>query len=359
MKLKYLRDRFVESSIARLIKEKKWISFGGITLLIIIFTMFFWFNSMLKPRDITSEVFVSFEVDRNSNARELAQKMKEEGLIKNSFVFNVYARLNKLDAKIKSGKYLLSSSMAPAEILDKLVSGNAIDESVKTTIPEGSNLEKVALILEKNKLISKESFVEKAKVHFFKEKYSFLKDFPSDNSLEGFLFPDTYYFSPGEKASYYIERMLDRFKDVYFDKIEPQLREKKDMNLYELITLASIVEAEAVLEKERPIIAGVFYNRLNVDMPLQSCATVEFALGEHKEVLSNKDTQINSPYNTYINTGLPPGPIGAPGLSSILAVLNPKKVDYFYFVAKGDGSHVFSITYEEHIKAQREIQKNR
>ena len=132
-----------------------------------------------------------------------------------------------------------------------------------------------------------------------------------------------------------------------------------ELTPYQVVTLASIVEAEAKLERERPIIAGVFHNRLKIGMPLQSCATVAYALGEHKEELSLADLEVNSPYNTYKVSDLPPGPIGAPGLSSMLAVANPASVDYLYFVAKGDGSHIFSKTYSEHLKAQTIIESKK
>ena len=147
--------------------------------------------------------------------------------------------------------------------------------------------------------------------------------------------------------------MLDRFENIYFGKVNPILKENKfEYTLYQIITLASIVEAESKLENERPVIAGVFYNRLKKGMPLQSCATIAYVLDEHKEILTLDDLEVDSLYNTYKNNGLPPGPIGSPGLSSIMAAVNPSKVDYLYFVAKGDGSHVFSKTYADHIKAK-------
>jgi len=347
----------VENKIYIHIKQKKWF-YVGIIAISISYMMFIWFNCMLNPKDSTSKAFISFEVNKGSSAKQLTCEMQNKGLIKNSFVFNLYARANKLDAKIKSGSYLLSPSMSVAEILDTLVLGDSVNNDIKVTIPEGSNLEKIASLFDKNDLVSRESFLEHAIIENFKEEYTFLKELPPEGTLEGFLFPDTYYMPKGKGPEFYIDILLNRFDQVYSRDIAPILsKDDRKLSLYEIITLASIVEAEAQLENERPIIAGVFYNRLKQGMALQSCATVEFALGEHKEVLSFKDLEVDSPYNTYVNPGLPPGPIGVPGLSSIMATIKPEETDYMYFVAKGDGSHIFNLTYSEHIKSQKEIEK--
>ncbi len=186
----------------------------------------------------------------------------------------------------------------------------------------------------------------------FVNEYEFLKD-PKIITLEGFLFPDTYYISEDLNEEEIIKIFLDRFNQIYIENDISEHILEKNISLNDFITMASIVEREAVKPEERAIISGIFYNRLGIDMPLQSCATVQYILKERKPILSIADTKINSPYNTYINKGLPPTPIASPGLDAILATLNPNKTDYIYFVAKGDGGHEFSKTYEEHLRAKK------
>ena len=358
MKIRHLLNTLAEGNIYANIKRQKWLYFVVIVVCIVCFTCL-WFKSMLNPKDSMSEAVVSFEVKKGATARQLAKQMLDEELINNTLVFKIYARLNKLDAKIKSGNYLLSPAMSTAEILEVLVSGDFCNNDVKITIPEGSSLENIAYLFDKNNLVTKDIFLEHAFVERFKDKHAFLNELPSEATLEGFLFPDTYYMPKDKEPDYYIDILLNRFQEVYFNKVEPLMKENPELDLYELVTLASIVEAEAQLDEERSIIAGVFFNRLKKGMALQSCATVGFTLGEHKEVLSLEDLEVDSPYNTYMYSGLPPGPIGAPGLSSMMAAADPAKTDYLYFVAKGDGSHIFNITFDEHLKAQKEIQKMR
>lgn len=359
MNIKYLYHRFTESSVLRYIKNRKKITLITFILITLTVLTVMWFKSMLRPKNAADKTFIEFEVSSGISANQLAVNMQEQGIIKNQFVFKLYAKLNGKDAAIKSGKYYLSPSMTPEKILDKLVKGDVVNDDIKVTIPEGSTLNTIAEILSEKGLISKEDFSDCLEIENFKEKYSFLRDFPPNAGLEGFLFPDTYFLPPGKNADFYIEMLLKRFEDVYFSKVDMILKENQiEYTPYQIVTLASIIEAEAKLESERPIIAGVFYNRLEKGMPLQSCATIEYVLDEHKEVLSLDDLKIDSPYNTYKINGLPPGPIGAPGLSSMLVAVNPAKVDYLYFVAKGDGAHIFSRTYAEHLNAQNKIQNN-
>jgi len=357
---KYLYHRLIESSAIKYVKDRKKIASVIIIFIMIPVLTLIWFKSMLSPKNIANTILVEFEVTSGSTAKQLAAKMQDQGIIKNQFVFKLYAKLSGKDNKIKTGKYYLSPSMSPEKILDKLVKGENINEDIKVTIPEGSTLKTIAAIFSEKGLVSEEDFFKSLHIDKFKYKYSFLKDFPPNSTLEGFLFPDTYLLPPGKNAEFYIDILLKRFKDVYFNKVDSVIKENKiEYTPYQVVTLASIVEAEAKLESERPIIAGVFHNRLKIGMPLQSCATVAYALGEHKEELSFADLEVNSPYNTYKVSDLPPGPIGAPGLSSMLAVANPASVDYLYFVAKGDGSHIFSKTYSEHLKAQTIIESKK
>lgn len=315
------------------------------------------FNFMLSSRGPLNEAFLQFEVESGMTTKQLAERLLEKGIIKNPLVFNIYAKMYGYDVQIKSGKYLVSPSMSSVEIIEKMVSGEVIKDDVRVTIPEGITLEQIAQIFENNGLVSKEEFLTASKPDNFKGEYEFLRDFPQNSDLEGFLFPDTYFLPKDKPAQYYVEVLLNQFKEVCIDNLDLLSKsEDTGLSLRETIVLASIVEAEAKLDNEKPIIAGVFYNRIKTRKPLESCATVEYALKEHKEVLTLKDLEIESPYNTYKYVGLPPGPIGVPGLKSIAAAVNPEDVEFLYFVANGDGSHTFSKTFYDHIKATKRIQ---
>ncbi len=327
---------------------------------ILVVLAFIFFSLMLSPKNISDNNDRSFTVKRGIPAKHLAMELERQGLIKNSFAFNFYAKLKGLDMKIKSGTYVLNPSMTAHEVLSKMVSGDIKSDDIVVTVPEGSTLEQIAGIFEKQNLVSKDDFINAAKIDNYRAKYDFLQDFPN-TSLEGLLYPDTYFFRRGESAEFYIEKMLNRFYEIYF--IENNFNEKEKglgIDTYQVITIASIIEAEAKLSEEKPIVASVFYNRLKKGIPLQSCATVIYALKEHKEHLATEDLKVDSPYNTYIYAGFPPGPIGSPGLEAIFSAVNPETTNYLYFVANGDGSHTFSETYSAHLEAKKRInQKNK
>jgi UPF0755 protein len=337
-------------------KIKSFVVFLGIFALL---TLIF-FNSMLLPKNISDNNNRRFTVKQGMSAKQLAVELEQKGLIKNSFAFNFYVKIKGQDMKIKSGTYMLRPSMTPQEVLAKMVSGDIQSQDIVVTIPEGSTLEQIAAIFEKHNLVARDDFRNTALIDKYRSKYDFLKDFPNTN-LEGLLFPDTYFFRKGEPAELYIEKMLNRFYEIYYLKNNLNRKEQcLSVDTYQIITIASIVEAEAKLNEEKPIIASVFYNRLKKGIPLQSCATVLYALKEHKEHLATEDLKVDSPYNTYIYPGFPPGPIGSPGLEAISSALNPKTTNYLYFVANGDGSHTFSETYSAHLEAKkRSNQKNK
>ncbi|WP_066351849.1 endolytic transglycosylase MltG [Fervidicola ferrireducens] len=339
-------------------KIRRWrLLFVAIPLLLSLSAVW-WYFWMLSPANPKRLDTVSFEITRGMTAKTIGESLKKEGLIKNSLIFLIYTKINRLDTKFKSGCYRLNYAMSLPEMVDKFVKGEVALK--KVTIPEGLTLEKIAEVFESNGLAAKEEFLRLAVPSLFEDKYPFLKTLPAGATLEGFLFPDTYYLPEDSPVSLYIDAMIKRFYDVYYRNGEFLEKEKKlGLNTYQVITLASIVEREAKLNSEKPVIAAVFLNRLKKGMPLQSCATVEYVLKEHKEVLTLEDLKIESPYNTYINSGLPPGPISSPGMESIKAVLNPADVDYLYFVANKDGSHTFSKTYEEHLKAKKESEQKR
>ena len=225
-----------------------------------------------------------------------------------------------------------------------------IGAEVKVTIPEGYHIRQVADLLERKGIVSKEEFLKAAKEGDF--HYWFLEGVPQVEDehfyrLEGFLFPDTYLFYEDTPAEEVIHKMLKRF-DMVIARHKKDILENQN-SLYDIIRMASVVEREAKAAEERPVIASVFYNRLDKGMKLESCATVQFLFEQQKTRLFYSDLAIDSPFNTYKNTGLPVGPIANPGLSAIKASIYPQNTDYLFFVAVGDtGNHKFARTYEEH-----------
>jgi UPF0755 protein len=288
--------------------------------------------------------FIAITIEQGTGTAQIAAQLKSENLIRNTFLFKLKSRLSGLDGKYKAGIHSLSKNMSMDEIMEGLLAGR--DNTVRFTIPEGYDVRRTAEALSSINLIDSDDFIDEIENGDF--DHWFLETAPKGKSrLEGYLFPDTYEVFTGASEHEIIQKMLDQFGKV-FTKEDEELALQHGLNVNEIIILASIIEREAVIPKDRPIIAGVFYNRLKIGMPLQSCATVQYILGEQKAVLSTADTRIDSPYNTYLIKGLPPAPICSPGKASIEAALSPEKSDYLYFLAKGDGSHVFSRTYEEH-----------
>jgi len=311
---------------------------------------------------------VIFTVQPGETASDIALRLKRLGLITDAELFRLLARYRKADSKLEAGRYELRANMTMEEIIEALQHGRL--EEVVVTIPEGWRAEQIAEMLAEEVGLDSDEFLalvwdggsESALGGIF--DYEFLRDRPPGAGLEGFLFPDTYYLPVHSSALDVVERMLANF-DRRFTPEMRQMAAERGMTIYEVITLASIVEREAVVAEERPLIAGVFLNRLAKGMPLDACPTVQYALGYQEEtgqwwktpLTLEELEQVNSPYNTYLHPGLPPGPICNPGLASILAVLQPAETDYLYFLAKGDGSHAFAKTFEEHLHNQRRYQQ--
>lgn len=291
---------------------------------------------------------VSFIIRENESIREVASELQKQGVIRNAKIFILFLRAFKLDTSIKAGDYQIEPVKSMRQLIAYLQKGQ--DKLVKYTIPEDYRIQKIAQKLAKEGLVNEQRFIELAtkKGASFDFEY---KDQVKDGNLEGFLFPNTYLINnPTEEKI--IEQMLGEFEKEVNAEVLKDLSKTK-LTLKQIITLASIIEKEAQVKSEQPIISSVFYNRMAIDMPLQSCATVEFALyqqGIFKDsyVLSLEELETISPYNTYKHLGLPPGPICNPGIGAIKAALNPTKTDFYYFAAKGDGSHAFGRTLAEH-----------
>ncbi|WP_427339149.1 endolytic transglycosylase MltG [Caloranaerobacter sp. DY30410] len=336
-----------------LIKSRnKGIKLGLIFFILVIFIITIYIKEQIKPVNIKGDFYdITIKIPSGSTTTKIAEILEENSLIRNKYIFRIIVRMKKVDGKLKAGEYSLNNKMDLYQIIDTLVKGSS-KETVTFTIPEGYELSLIAEKLSKQNLVNKERFLELCNnVSLFKKKFDFLNELPEGSTLEGYLFPDTYEVYKDAKEEDIINKMLTRFDQVYNDKIKDKAK-KLNLTMNEVITLASIIEREAKLDSERPLISAVFHNRLKKGWLLQSCATVQYVLGERKEKLTYDDLKIDSKYNTYLYKGLPPGPIASPGIKSIEAAVEPANVDYLFFVVNEDGSHTFSKTFNEHINAK-------
>lgn len=330
----------------------------GITIVLLILLAVGYVYIQIGPYNKNSKKDILVEIPNGATLTKVSSILEENKLIKNKVLFKVVSKFKEDNNGVKAGKYLLSQKYSNSEILDILISGKTYNDGIKVTIPEGSTYKEVIKYLT-NKKIGKvevyEELINNPKE--FYDKYKFL-DEKDITTLEGFLYPDTYYFEKDMSEKDVISAMLKRFSEVY----TPELKEKQKkmgLTLQQVINMASIIEKEAVKDVDRPKIAGVFYNRLEIGMPLQSDATIQYIFDERKHIVSYSDLKIDSPYNSYLNKGLPPTPIANPGIKSIEAALEPEDNDYLYFVATVDGGNNYSKTYDEHLKYVKEYKENR
>lgn len=318
-------------------------------LLLVAFLSLRFILFLSRPAEKGGQEQVVF-VKEGLSLREVAQDLENRKIISSRVLFMLYARGMGYSTKIKAGEYALSAGMTPSEILEKLAKGLVIAYPV--TIPEGYTREQIAELLSQKGITAPEEFLSLTKDKGLLNRYGI-----SGPSLEGYLFPDTYLFSRYAHAGAVIDTMIKHFHQ----KVAP-FRERVNelgMEMSEVVTLASIVEKETGKADERPLIASVFLNRLRLGMRLESDPTVIYGIPDFDGNLKKKHLTETSPYNTYVISGLPPGPIANPGLDSIKAVLFPAETKYLYFVSKNDGSHHFSTTLPEHNRAVQIYQKSR
>lgn len=310
-------------------------------------------DTMKEAVDSTDTTEVLITVPSGATTTSIGSILMEEELIQSEMIFKLTTKEMNVDGKMKAGDYKFSKSMNLETIITKLVDGDTYINTFKFTIPEGFEVRQIVDRLEKEGLIDRDVFMDELNNGVF--DFKFIELIESRNEFEGYLFPDTYELKVGATEHQIINKMLSRFDQIFTDEYYEKLKDH-DMSLNDLITLASIVEREARAKEEFPLVSSVFHNRINQGMMLQSCATVQFILGERKERLSYDDIAIDSKYNTYVNTGLPPAPIASPGKLAIESALYPEESDYFYFVVKkdGNGTHVFSNTLKEHNKAKED-----
>ena len=284
-------------------------------------------------------------VPRGATLRVAAESLAKAGVVQNATVFRLYAMLRGSDRSIRAGTYVFKRGTSWGEVLDDLRGGKGLEHAI--TVPEGWSLMQIvpqlARVLEVPVDSVQAAVRDTALLHRL--------DVPTP-TLEGYLFPDTYVFPDGTTARAAVRVMVERFERVWQPEWNARLQALA-MSRHDVMALASIVEKEARLPEERAVIAAVYLNRLKAGMLLQADPTVQYALGKHVARVLYKDLEVDSPYNTYKHTGLPPGPIASPGKPSIVAALNPANVPYTYFVAHPDGHHEFTTSFAQHSIAVR------
>lgn len=311
------------------------------------------FYGQLKPAQPGDPKDRLFVVKQGTSSVQIANSLEKEGFIKNARALLLYTKLTGNANKLKAGQYFLNPALTVPQLIDKLVQGKVATQTF--TILEGYHLRQIVQVLAEQEIATEEEFWKVAKEADF--AFAFLKEIPqtvqAEKRLEGYLFPDTYTIPRGMPVKEVIEVMLKRFAAVY-QQLPPN---ETGLSTHEVVTLASIIEGEAMLDKERSVIASVFFNRLKIGQRLEADSTVQYLFDERKKRVLFKDLEIKSPYNTYRNKGLPPGPIGSPGEASLRAVLEADDTGFYYFVARKDnsGEHVFSKTLAEHNRNKRKL----
>ena len=290
-------------------------------------------------------------IDHGTTLSNISDKLNKKGIITNKWVFEFLTKIKGLEKSMQAGTFRLSNVHTNNDVIKNIVFGSP--DRKKITFLEGWNMNQVARHLSKElnfnysevlKLLSDEEFIKELQIN--------------SNTLEGYLFPETYYFFEGVDKISVIKRLVKEHKRFWNDA-NLSKADSLGFTPYEIITLASIIEGEAIYDSERSIISAVYHNRLKIGMKLQADPTVQYIIDDGPRRLLNRDLRIKSPYNTYMYQGLPPGPINSPGKQSLIAALSPQNNDYLYFVAKGDGYHTFSRNEKEHERAKRAFQRVR
>jgi len=356
-----LEEKYLEAKIARRIVFIT-SSIVIILLLGIITGGYLYIKSALSPLDKNNNTPVEVEIPLGSSISTIASILEENKIIKDAKVFKYYVKFNN-ESEFQAGIYQLTPSMTLDQIIASLKTGKVfIEPKLTITIPEGLRITEIAKIISK-----KTGYTEKEIINllnngeFIEELMELYPDLITESilnenieyPLEGYLFPATYTFVEEKPAlNDIILPMIDKTNEVVMNYISDI--ESREMSIHEFLTMASLIEEEAVDEESRKNIASVFYNRLSIDMPLQTDPTVIYGMEEHKSKLTFKDYEINHPYNTYKIVGLPPGPIANAGQTSLEAALYPASTEYFYFLATKEGEVLFSKDYDEHLEKYNE-----
>ena len=310
-----------------------------------------WMASFIKTPGSTQSKPVTFTVASGEHVDAIARNLQDQDLISNSTAFKFYVRIKKAGRRIKAGEYDMNSAMSPKAILALLISGK--NKLYRLTIPEGLNMEEIAMLVEQaGGLCSSTHFLSIC------SDIKFINQLKIPGmTLEGYLFPDTYFFSKKTKCKTLIKKMVSTF-DTTFNDTWKERAEEMGLSVHEVVILASIIEKETGNAEERPIISSVFHNRLKRNMRLESDPTVIYGVSDYDGRIRYKHLRRVTPYNTYKISGLPAGPIANPGAMALKAALYPAKTNYLFFVSKNDTTHQFSTNLRDHNRAVRKYQLN-
>jgi len=315
-----------------------------ILITLIITGYFFYSKIFLPPRGDFSKEPIEVKIKPGFSLRIIADTLESKGLIKKKEDFIFTNKLFRNVNRLKAGRYNIPGGLSVYEVMDIIVKGKT--SNIKVVIQEGLISTQIASILAKKVEIDSANFIKFVSDTSFINKLNI-----KSNSLEGYLFPNTYFFHWGITEKEIIKILLKEFNRNFTDSLKIVVK-NKGWTVGQILTLASIIEGEALIDSERAVISSVYHNRLQKGMLLQADPTIQFIIPDGPRRLLNKDLTIDSRYNTYIYPGLPPGPVNNPGKNSIVAAITPAKTEYLYFVAKGDGSHIFSKTLSQHLRAK-------
>lgn len=329
-------------------RNSRLLSLGALALSVVLFA---WLWNEIGGGGRADGTSARVMVPRGASLRVAAESLAAQGVIGSPRVFRLFARLTGAETAIKPGTYQFASDAGYRDVLDALVTGRGLIATV--VIPEGFDVRDIAPALAKALRVPEDS----VRVAVTDTAWQRELDIPVP-SLEGYLFPATYTFAEGTTAREAVNAMIERFLEVWKPEWDARLQ-AMNISRHDAITMASIVEKEARKAEERPLISAVYWNRVKKRMPLQADPTVQYALPQHVARVLYKDLEVESKYNTYKYPGLPPGPIASPGEASIAAALAPAEVPYLFFVARPDGSHQFTETFEEHTRAIARIRTAR
>lgn len=338
-----MSDLFPKMTFKELLSGKT--GYLAISLLLIVLLAGGRFGLFIMTPTGDGKVVKIVDFTRGSSVRKFAEELEKQGVIGSSTLFALYARISGVSAKMQAGTYQLSDAMTPPQILHKLVSGDVYEK--KFAVPEGYSIFQIAEMLDSRGFFKKDEFLKACKDHALLKELGI-----KGESVEGYLHPSTYNLLKIDDPAELIRQMVAQFRKLYDEQLAP-LEAASRLSRSQIITLASIVEKEAVAHEEKPLIASVFHNRLKKGMPLQSDPTAVYGIKVFGGKVSGADVRRDSAYNTYRINGLPPGPIGNPGTAAIEATLKPASTGYYYFVAKKDGTHYFSKDLDEHNRAVR------